>query len=110
MRFILILELFESDFLLLVIPNTKESNLIITGKLYEYLRSGIPIIAIANPEGDAAKIVNQTKSGIVVNHDDSEGIKNIILQKGQVTSHDIKRFSRKELTHSLSEVFDRIQN
>jgi glycosyltransferase involved in cell wall biosynthesis len=102
-------KLFESDILLLVIPNTKESKLIITGKLYEYLRSGIPILALADLDGDAAKILNDTKSGIVVSHDDAEGIKDIILQKEYELSQNIEQFSRKELTHLLTEIFNRVQ-
>ncbi len=44
-------ELMDSDILLLLGGREKDSKWVIPGKIYEYLRSGIPIIAItANPE------------------------------------------------------------
>ena len=53
----------ESDFLLLVIPNTEKNKGIVTGKLFEYIRSMRKIIMIGPPKSDAAKIIAQTNSG-----------------------------------------------
>ena len=100
-----IIKLFESDLLLLVIPNTKKSKLIITGKLYEYLKSEKPILAIANLKGDAAKIIDQTHSGSVYQYDDVKGIKNFISQNQHQKPIHIDQFSRRELTKELDRVF-----
>ena len=100
-----IIKLFESDLLLLVIPNTKKSKLIITGKLYEYLKSEKPILAIANLKGDAAKIIHQTHSGSVYQYDDVKGIKNFISQNQHQKPIHIDQFSRRELTKELDRIF-----
>ena len=90
---------------MLVIPNTKESKLIITGKLYEYLKSKRPILAVANPEGDAAKIIYYTESGSVYDYNDTEGIKAFIKLDQHPTPRNIDQYSRKVLTESLADVF-----
>ena len=100
-----IIKLFESDLLLLVIPNTKQSKLIITGKLYEYLKSEKPILAIANLKGDAAKIIDQTRSGSVYQYDDVKGIKTFISQNQYQKPIHIDQFSRRELTNELERIF-----
>tara|TARA_B100001123_G_C15263417_1_gene1007474 strand:- start:278 stop:1543 length:1266 start_codon:yes stop_codon:yes gene_type:complete len=100
-----IIKLFESDLLLLVIPNTKQSKLILTGKLYEYLKSEKPILAIANLKGDAAKIIDQTRSGSVYQYDDVKGIKTFISQNEYQKPIHIDQFSRRELTNELERIF-----
>jgi len=69
----------ESNMLLLLIPDHPLNKLIITGKIFEYLRTGKPILAIGPPEGDAAKIIREMKAGATFEKDDAESIKNFIL-------------------------------
>ena len=52
----------DSNALLFIVPQTKDNHLILTGKLFEYLGSGTPLISIAPPKGNAAKIIAETKS------------------------------------------------
>ena len=53
----------NADLLLLVIPNIENSEGILTGKIFEYLASGNPIIGLGPKNGDAAKIIDQCKAG-----------------------------------------------
>jgi hypothetical protein len=97
---------FESQILLLLINNTNNSKGILTGKFYEYLYTGRPILAIGPMDSDIANVIKETLSGEIVNYDDIKGLKNIItkfynqfLSKELIKKEqsDIYRFSRKHL-------------
>ncbi len=47
---------------------------ILTGKLYEYLASGRPVLALGPPDGDAARLLDETGGGRLFARDDVEGI------------------------------------
>lgn len=46
----------------------------LTGKLFEYLASGRPILALVPPHGAAAAIIRELDAGIVVDPDDPEAV------------------------------------
>ena len=52
----------------------------VPGKLQNLMALGIPVLLIANPNGDAAKIVEQAKAGVVAESGNPESIANAILQ------------------------------
>ncbi len=60
----------QADALLLVTSHHKS---IVTGKLFEYLTAGKPILALAG-DNEAARIVRETQTGEVVPPDDVEAI------------------------------------
>jgi glycosyltransferase involved in cell wall biosynthesis len=66
-----------SDVLLFVLGTDKLDERASTGKLFEYLAIGKPVLALA-PEGVAADIIRQANIGMVVNPEDKEGIKRAI--------------------------------
>lgn len=55
--------LLGADALLLVIPDTPQANLIVTGKVFEYLRSLKPILCLGAPNGEAANIIRSVGAG-----------------------------------------------
>jgi glycosyltransferase involved in cell wall biosynthesis len=65
--------------LLFIVPQTAENQLILTGKLFEYLGSGTPLLAIAPPTGNAAKIIVETERGEALDYEDVTAIKERIL-------------------------------
>ena len=65
--------------LLLLINNTPNANGILTGKLYEYMASNRPILAIGPTESDIARLLTETGSGSIVNFDDVSGMKITLL-------------------------------
>lgn len=87
----------------------------IAGKVYEYLASGKPILALAPPESELAGIIETTTSGVVVSPDDVPGIAGALgnlyhrwLVKDLSICSDrdrIAAFDRKGQTKKLSEIF-----
>lgn len=106
----------KSQVLLLLIPNVLNNEGILTGKLFEYLTAKRPILAIGPEKGDLATILEETNAGKIVNFDNeiklSEEIKSLYNDfknnKLLVTSSDIKKYHRKELTKNLASILKNI--
>ncbi|MBN1198083.1 MAG: glycosyltransferase family 4 protein [Bacteroidales bacterium] len=106
----------RSQVLLLIINNTPNAKMILTGKLFEYLAAGRPILCIGPPDGDAAVILNQTQAGVISDHDDIKTMEWNILnyykkfKAGELrtNSKNTEAYSRKELTRHLANLLNRI--
>lgn len=70
--------LLGSDAALLIIDDAPANRGILTGKLFEYLGAGKPILALA-PEGDAAELIRELRAGQVVYPKDVQGIREALL-------------------------------
>lgn len=100
----------NADMLFLSIPDVPNNEGILTGKLFEYLASMKPILAVGPTHGDAAAIINNCDGGKVFKYDDKAEIKNYILSlyqrwgSGESEKDSIKhrQFSRENLTKKLS--------
>ncbi|MBQ6101566.1 MAG: glycosyltransferase family 4 protein [Bacteroidales bacterium] len=93
----------SSQVLLLLINNTPNAKGILTGKLFEYLVSGRPILCIGPEDGDAARVISQAKAGTTVGFDDKEKMKAALKdwfekynrqELRALTSESIRQFSR----------------
>ena len=99
-----------SQVLLLLIPNVKNNEGILTGKLFEYLKAKRPILAIGPEKGDLAAILQETNSGVIVNFDAEEKLKLEIVvlyqkykeDKLTVNFNNIEKYHRKELTKKIA--------
>jgi len=106
----------QSGVLLLIINNTPNAKMILTGKFFEYLAARRPILCLGPPDGDAAAILNETKAGLLAGFGDAGTMKNHIcsLYKDYVNgnlisrSEGIEQYSRPELTKKLASLLDRI--
>lgn len=106
----------KASLLYLPINNTTNARGILTGKVYEYLASGRPILAVAPPDGDLARILKETKAGYTSDFNDKISLKNNILlmfnqycdNKLFVNSTGVQQYSRKNLTKKLAEELDKI--
>lgn len=67
-----------ASLLLLVIPNTINANVILTGKLFEYLATRNNIICIGPKSGDAAKIIDKCNCGKTFNRSNIQEIQDYI--------------------------------
>lgn len=100
----------DADALLLLINRAPNSKGILTGKLFEYLASNKPIIAIGPTDGDAAKIIKESNAGFIIDYDDIESMKQTLLtiiNTPIVTNNSaIQKFSREALTNELIKLIE----
>lgn len=101
----------KADALVLILTDTKNAQGNIPGKLFEYLATGVPVLALGDPAGDSAKILQEAGGGEVIRHEDFVKIQ-IALRKlmdgdGAAKSEaKIDRFSRQALAHDLAKILD----
>ena len=103
---------------LLILPLRKEPEYkaVLPGKLFEYLASWRPVLGIGQPDGAMSMILNTTRTGVVLNWEDETSMKRFIELcwknhlKGELTvdDADLSRFTRRSLTRSMAELFDRL--
>ena len=68
-----------ADLLLLTLKKEPESKGIITGKFFEYLAAGKPILGIGPVDGDLAQMLRECKAGTMFEFDDFGGMKGAIV-------------------------------
>lgn len=90
-----------ADMLLLLLPDQPENKGILTGKLFEYMASGKPVLMIGFPDGDAAKILNQYENEGVFAFGETEQICQFItdamVSSPVIHSEVALQYSRKSL-------------
>ena len=102
----------KSQVLLLIEINSEDTKSIIPGKLFEYMISNRPIIAIGPQGSDFADIVTQTNTGVFFDYSEKAKLKSVILDffnqflEGKLQSHGIglQQYSRKNLTKQLAQL------
>jgi glycosyltransferase involved in cell wall biosynthesis len=94
------------------------SSLAPSGKLFEYLASGRPVLCVAHPENLASRLVEDWKAGVVADPRDQPAVERAILalwrrwQEGelgdqeQVRARTIESYSRRATATRLAEVFE----
>lgn len=95
----------ESSLLLLIIPDHPSNKSILTGKLFEYLATGKPILCIGPVDGDAAGIISKTGHGISCTYNDHEKMVSYILKIMEKEIPDKpapREYSRRENTGKLA--------
>ena len=102
----------KSQVLLLIEIDSEETKSIIPGKLFEYMVSNRPIVAIGPKDSDFAEIITQTNTGVFFEYSEKVKLKELILAhynqylEGKLQSHGIglQKYSRKNLTKELVEL------
>ncbi len=102
----------KSQVLLLIEIDSPETKSIIPGKLFEYMVSERPIIAIGPKDSDFAEIITSTNTGVFFTYNEKERLKNTIVsyfelyleKKLQVHPVGLQQYSRKSLTEQLSKL------
>ena len=100
----------KSQVLLLIEINSKDSKSIIPGKLFEYMVSERPIIAIGPQDSDFAEIITSTNTGVFFKYNEKEKLKALLLnyyqqyqtQNLKVHAVGLQQYSRKSLTAQLA--------
>lgn len=107
-----VIEQRKSQVLLLIESDSEETKMILPGKLYEYMASHRPILAIANENSDIKDIVIKTNTGVFCDYSELEKAKQILLNYYNLYKENnlktspvgLQYFSRKKLTEKLSEL------
>lgn len=109
-------ELVSASLLYLPINNTPNAKAVQTGKIFEYIASGRPVLGVGPVDGDAADILNETNSGVMKDFEDSEGIRSAILQfskpspaSGMLPAEKRNRYERRHLAEEIALVLDGLQ-
>lgn len=100
----------KSQVLLLIEIDSLDTASIIPGKLFEYMVSNRPIIAIGPKNSDFAEIITATNTGVFFEYSEKEKLKALILnhyndylnQKLSVNGVGVEQYSRRNLTEKLS--------
>jgi glycosyltransferase involved in cell wall biosynthesis len=104
-----------SDMLLLIIPDSKGAEGILTGKLFEYLGAERTILGIGPVNGDAAKIIQECNAGKMFERGEGNTMQDWLDQQVDTVfrmetiyngNGQVKKFRRRELTRSAAAVIN----
>lgn len=104
----------KSQVLLLIEIDSEDTKGIIPGKLFEYMVSNRPIIAIGPKDSDIEEIISATNTGIFHTYEEKSKLKQTILhyfnlyseRKLTVFPVGLEKYSRKNLTEKLVEILN----
>jgi len=107
--------LIGADATLLVIDDVPNNKGFLTGKIFDYLGCRKPIVGFGPTDGDAAGILRETNSGLMVDYEDATGAYNLLLDiyhdklnSKSRFSFDVDRYNRRSVTQELAKIFDSI--
>ncbi|WP_341273020.1 glycosyltransferase family 4 protein [Aquimarina brevivitae] len=107
----------SSQLLLLIEIDADYTKGIIPGKIFEYMASGRPVIAIGPEDADIKKIIDETGIGYFYTYKDFQILKQQLLtyfnayDSGKLvsnTSRQIEKYSRKTLTNTLASIINKV--
>jgi glycosyltransferase involved in cell wall biosynthesis len=108
----------RSTLLLLVINRVPGAEGITTGKLYEYVASGRPVLALGPPGGDAAAVLRDSGAGRMFDYDDAAGVAACIREHYEAwaagnplsgaDAEGLRPYSRKAQTRALAALLDQM--
>ena len=107
----------DSSLLLLLIPATANSEGILTGKIFEYLGAGVPILGIGPVAGSAAAVLQECNAGKMFERDNpkvvSEFLEKQLLQwknNPDLRHHaDVSKYERSAQALQLSAILEKLK-
>ncbi len=107
-------EIQKSQVLLLLINNTPNAKGILTGKIFEYLGSGRPILNIGPEDGEAAVMLSDSEAGHTAGYENAEGMNRILtayfikFTENKLVSNTGNRlkYSRRVLTERIAKILN----
>lgn len=104
----------QAGLLLLVIEEFPQAEGMMTGKIYEYLASGRPVLGIGPSEGDASVLLRKTEGGQLFGWDEEASIRRFLREHYEAWSEGLPfagapperlaPYRRREQTQRLAEV------
>jgi glycosyltransferase involved in cell wall biosynthesis len=110
----------DSEALLLLVPEAGgRGRGVLSGKVFEYIAAGRPILAVVPPDGAAADLIRETGSGVVAAPDDVAGIRSAFeelharfanggLPAVELSDDDRDRLSRRARVEDMATLLEEI--
>ena len=104
----------ESSMLLLILHGDKSNPGLMPGKLYEYLGARRPIMAIMPAEFEAARLIRETRAGVIMDRSDSAAIDRCLIESYaahksnsaySANECDLTPYERKQGAQKLADIF-----
>jgi len=98
--------------LLHILPNTSQAILGTTGKLFEYIGSGTPILNFGPTEGDSASFIKMAGAGESFERSDREGVLQFLrfcFENRDFSNSATNQFSRKNITGKLVDLLQEFE-
>lgn len=109
----------NSDLLILCGESGSGTNIVYTGKVFEYLRTEVPILSLSAKGGVLSHILDETKAGRNFDYGDKEGIREFVLEQYHIWKNNellavhadktaIRQYSRENTARKLAGIFDTV--
>ena len=106
----------KSQLLLLIEIDSEDTKAIIPGKLFEYMISETPIIAVGPKDSDVETIITESNTGSYFLYSEKEKLKTKVLsyfedfKNGPLKSNPVglQKYSRRNLTEKLSDILHQL--
>lgn len=106
----------NASILMLPLRQEPEYRKVLPGKIFEYLAARRPVLGIGQPDGAAATVLRDTRSGEMLDWDDREAVRKFIDTQWELhlsgedrqIDSDIEKYTRRALTAQLVELLERI--
>ena len=107
----------QSDLLVLCGERDSGANIVYTGKVFEYLRTKVPILSLSAKDGVLDHILRETRTGRNFDYEDRDGIREFVLEQYHLWENNglplmnideaaIQQYSRENTCRKLAGVFD----
>jgi glycosyltransferase involved in cell wall biosynthesis len=104
----------SADILFLQNPDGARQSWCLPGKIFEYLATGRPVLAVTDPDGEAGRLVRQVGGGIVVPPGDSKRLEKVLTAACRARRLDvpprkpgaIETYERASLSRRLAEALN----
>lgn len=108
----------SADLLFLTNGDGARQHLGLPGKMYEYLATGRPVLALTHPEGDAGRIIQQVGGGVAISQDDpgllleviSKACRDRSLQTPPLNREALASFERPNLAKRLASLLNEVSS
>ncbi len=106
----------QSEALLLIINNTPNAAMILTGKLFEYIAAKRPIICLSPVKGDVKSVLEESQAGTFILYSQKDRLKEELYSQfknwqngvSSYQSTGSKKYSRQYLTEQICTELDKL--
>jgi glycosyltransferase involved in cell wall biosynthesis len=110
----------DSEALLLLVPDAGgRGKGVLSGKVFEYIAAGRPILAVVPPDGAAANLIRETGSGVIAAPEDVDAIRSALVElherfandglpSVELATRDEERLSRRARVEEMAALLEEV--